>query len=158
MLGVRMIGACIISVCIIGMCMISVYMNITCAGMLISMSTCVSQESDQIRSYAAECLQSRIWIAVARGVGMIPVEGQVVVIQAKSEEIALQSLASLPPLQVPYSPRALAVQPQPWLPSAGASCQGLSFMLDCGGACEHMDSQEAMTRLAQVFHALCFVL
>lgn len=89
---------------------------------------------------------------------MIPMEGQVVVIQAKSEELALQSLASLPPLQVPYSPRALAGQPQPWSPRAGASCQGLSFMLDCGGACEQMDPQQAMTRLAQVWHALPSVL
>lgn len=104
------------------------------------------------------CVQSHVWIAVARGVGMIPMEGQVIVIQAQSEELALHSLASLPPLQVPYSSRALAVQPQPWSPTAGASCQGLSFMLDCGGACGHMDPQEAMTRLAQVFHAVCSVL
>ena len=98
-------------------------------------------------------------IAVARGVGMIPMEGQVIVIQAKSEELALQSLASLPPLQLPYSPGALAVQPQPWSPRAGGRCQALSFMLDCGGACEQIDPQEAMTRLAQVLpHALHYTI
>ena len=93
-------------------------------------------------------------IAVARGVGMIPMEGQVIVVQAKSEELALQSLASMSAMQLPYSPQALAVQPQPWSPKAGGSCQGLSFMLDCGGACQQIEPLEAMTRLAQVLYAL----
>ena len=45
-------------------------------------------------------------IAVARGVGMIPQEGQVIIVQAKSEHLSHAQVVS-----VPSSPRAVPVLP-----------------------------------------------
>ncbi|KAL0024457.1 hypothetical protein WJX77_006172 [Trebouxia sp. C0004] len=86
-------------------------------------------------------------IAVARGVGMIAVDSQVVVMEAKSERVGS---ASAPVAQhtAPLTKPGLTLQ-RPGERTGSSTCQHLTFTLDRGGGCEEVDSHTAITSLAQ---------
>lgn len=87
-------------------------------------------------------------IAVARGVGMIAMDSQVIIMEAKSERARS---ASVPVAQhtAPLPKLGSALHP-PGGKTGSSSCQHLMFTLDRGGVCEEMDSQTAITTIAQV--------
>ena len=99
-------------------------------------------------------------IAVARGVGMIAVDSQVIVMEAKSER-ARSASASVPAAQytAPIPKPGSALQ-APGGKTGSSSCQHLMFTLDRGGVCEEMNPHTAITTIAQVsccaitYHAL----
>ena len=87
-------------------------------------------------------------IAVARGVGMIAMDSQVVIVDTKSERAAS---ASVPVAQhtAPLTKPGSALQ-HPGERTASISCQQLMFTLDRGGVCEEAEPHTAMTSIAQV--------
>ncbi len=78
-------------------------------------------------------------IAVARGVGMIAVVSQVIVMEAKSER-ARSASASVPAAQytAPIPKPGSALQ-APGGKTGSSSCQHLMFTLDRGGVCEELE-------------------
>ncbi len=96
-------------------------------------------------------------IAVARGVGMIAMDSQVVIMEAKSERVAS---ASAPVARhTPLLPKPGSALQHPGGKTSSSSCQHLMFTLDRGGVCEEVDPHTAITSIAQVgcvknYHAL----
>ncbi len=111
-------------------------------------------------------------IAVARGVGMIAMDSQVVVMEAKSERAhsasasvpLAQHTAPLPKpgttLQYPGGKTGSSSCQHFGGKTGSSSCQHLMFTLDRGGVCEEVDPHTAITTIAQVscsaitYHAL----
>lgn len=99
-------------------------------------------------------------IAVARGVGMIAMDSQVVIMEAESERAGSAS-ASAPVAQyTPPLPKPGSALQHPGQKTVSNSCQHLMFTLDRGGVCEEVDPHTAITSIAQVgccaitYHAL----
>ena len=98
-------------------------------------------------------------IAVARGVGMIAMDSQVIVMEAKSER-ARSASASVPVAQYTAPiPKPRSALQAPGGKTGSSSCQHLMFTLDRGGVCEEVDPHTAITSIAQVgcvknYHAL----
>ena len=87
-------------------------------------------------------------IAVARGVGMIAMDSQVVIMEAKSERVAS---ASAPVARhTPPFPKPGSALQHPGGKTSSSSCQHLMFTSDRGGVCEEMDPHTAITSIAQV--------
>ncbi len=101
-------------------------------------------------------------IAVARGVGMIAMDSQVVIMEAKSERPGPASASASAPVAqhtAPLPKPGSALQ-HPGGKTGSSSCQHLMFTLDRGGVCEEVDPHTAITSIAQVgccaitYHAL----
>ena len=99
-------------------------------------------------------------IAVARGVGMIAMDSQVIIMEAKSER-ANSTSASVPLAQhTAPLPKPRSALQHPGRKTGSSYCQHLMFTLDRGGVCEEVDSHTAITTIAQVscsaitYHAL----
>jgi hypothetical protein len=89
-------------------------------------------------------------IAVARGVGMIAMDCQVVVMEAKSER-AHSASVSVPLAQhTALLPKPGSALQHPGGKTGSSSCQHLMFTLDRGGVCEEVDPHTAITTIAQV--------
>ncbi|DBA67665.1 TPA: hypothetical protein ACH3X2_001258 [Trebouxia sp. C0005] len=88
-------------------------------------------------------------IAVARGVGMIAMDSQVVIMEAESERAGSAS-ASAPVAQyTPPLPKPGSALQHPGQKTVSSSCQHLMFTLDRGGVCEEVDPHTAITSIAQ---------
>jgi len=97
-------------------------------------------------------------IAEARGVGMIAMDSQVVIMEAKSERA---HSAYVPVAQhTALLPKPGSALQHPGGRTGSSSCQHLMFTLDRGGVCEKVDPHTAITTIAQVtccaitYHAL----